>query len=121
MADHVVDGGADRAREAAVVEGRRDGAALDDELMAEPVQFAGGDARLDMRRDEVERFRRQTAGPAHPVEPGGIVHFDAAGFVAPVVSGFGVVHAVAVVPGPVAATGNATASNKWLCRAVFKP
>ena len=46
MANHVVDRGTDRAREAVVVERRGDGAFGDDVLVTDAVQFSGGDAYL---------------------------------------------------------------------------
>ena len=44
-----------------------------DEVVAQPVELAGGDARFDTGCDEIESFGRQPAGPAHAVEIGCIV------------------------------------------------
>ena len=65
VADHVVDRGADRFREAAVVQRRRHRAALDDEVVAERVQRAGGHPGDDMRGHEVEHLGREPSGAAH--------------------------------------------------------
>ena len=95
VADDMVDRGADRAREAAIVQRRRNRLVGDDEIVAQLVQLAGGDAGLDMGRDKVERLRRQAAGPAHRVECLRVVDLDAAGVVTPIVHGLGIVHCVA--------------------------
>ena len=55
---------------------------IEDEVVAELVELAGGDARHDMRRDEVERLGGQAAGPAHAFEAFGAVQLDGP-FVAP--------------------------------------
>ncbi|MOA37249.1 hypothetical protein D3C78_1588260 [compost metagenome] len=71
MADHVVDRGADRfrIRNAAircVVQRRRDGALhIDHVVVAELVQFVGGDAGFDEGRNVVEHFRSEPSGNAH--------------------------------------------------------
>ena len=66
MADHVVHRGADRLREAAVVERRRDRLELvDDEVVADPVELVRRDAGFDVRPDHVEHVGRQAAGDAH--------------------------------------------------------
>ncbi len=70
VADLVVDRGADRLRVAAVVEGRRDRAVRADELLAQPVELARGDPRLDLGRDHVEHRGREPPGPAHAGEGG---------------------------------------------------
>src|SRR5262249_2156292 len=89
VADDMVDGGADRLRETAVVQGRRNGAAPDDEVVAQAVEFARGDARLDVGRDIVERLRRQATGAPHGLEVLGAVDLDATGLVTPIVGWFG--------------------------------
>ena len=76
VADDVVQRGADGAREAAVVERRRDCVVIDDEAVAEPVELVGGDARLDVRRDEVERGGGEGPGLAHAREILGAVDLD---------------------------------------------
>ena len=45
VADHLVDAGAQRLREAAVAERRGVGAVVAEELVADPVELVGGDAR----------------------------------------------------------------------------
>ena len=77
VADDVVDGGADRARKAAVVEGSGDGAVVDDEAVAEPVEAVRGDAGLYFRRDEVEHLGGKPAGVPHGGEAFGGVDADA--------------------------------------------
>jgi hypothetical protein len=76
VAHDVVDRGADRFREAAIVQRRGDRLVVEDELVAQAVEFARRDARLDMGRDEVERLRRQAAGLAHAFEALGAVKLD---------------------------------------------
>ncbi len=49
-----------------------------DEAVAEPVERIGGDAGLDMRRDEVQHLRREPAGFAHALEALGPMELDAA-------------------------------------------
>ena len=68
VADDMIDGGADRFREAAVVQRRRD-RALDvgDVVVADTVQFVGRDAGLDIISDHVEHVGRQAAGNSHLV------------------------------------------------------
>src|SRR5262249_15521606 len=68
VAHHVVDRGADRLRVAAVAERRGDRAVVENEIVAKLVEFARADARLDVRRDEVERLGREPSGPAHALE-----------------------------------------------------
>ena len=68
MAHDMIDRGADRLRIAAVVERRRHGVVRDDELVAQRVERAGGDARPHMLGDHVQRFGGQTAGGTHPDE-----------------------------------------------------
>jgi hypothetical protein len=66
VADDVVDRGADGLGEAAVVEVRGYGLLyLHDMVVAEAVEFVGGDARLDVIADHVEDLGGQAAGLAH--------------------------------------------------------
>ncbi|RMS02430.1 hypothetical protein ALP75_200820 [Pseudomonas syringae pv. actinidiae] len=66
VADHLIDRGADRLGKAFVVQRSRDRLLLvDDVVMADAVQFFGGDARLDMGRDHFQNFGGQAAGDAH--------------------------------------------------------
>jgi hypothetical protein len=66
VADLVIDGGADGAGEALVVQRRRDGLLLvDDVVVAEAVQFLGGDARLHVGGDHFQDLGRQAPGHAH--------------------------------------------------------
>ena len=68
MANDVVDGCANGFREASIVERCRNSAlVLGDELMANPVQFVGGNARDDMLTYHVEDVGCQTAGNTHSV------------------------------------------------------
>ena len=123
VADDVVDRGADRLREAAIVERRRHRAVADDEVVAQPVQLAGGDAGLHVGRDEVERLGGEPAGLAHAVEGLGAVDLDAAGLVAPFLLG----RFLHFVPRRCTLQGfrssqqmtSNTVSNKWLCRRPF--
>ena len=87
VADDMVDGGADRLRKAAVVQGRRNGAVPDDEVMAQTIQLARGDAGLNAGRDEIQRLGGESAGQAHGLEGLGAVDLDAAGLVAPFLLG----------------------------------
>src|SRR5205085_6127024 len=82
---HVVDRGADRLRIAAIAERGRDRLVTEDELVTELVELAGADARLDMRRDEVERLGRQPAGPAHAFEAFRAVQLDGALVAPPII------------------------------------
>ena len=66
VADHVVDRGADRLREAFVVERRGDGLLhIDDVVMADAVQLYGGNAGLDVFGDHFQDFGGQFAGDTH--------------------------------------------------------
>ena len=66
VADHVIDRGTDRLREAAVVQIGGDGLELlDDEVMAALVEFVGGGAGLDEGFDHVEHAGREAPGDAH--------------------------------------------------------
>src|SRR5712692_9774893 len=71
VADLMVYGGTDRLGKGlvsgrCVVEGSGDGFLLvNDELMTEAVELTGGDAGLDLRRDEVEQFPGEPPGDAH--------------------------------------------------------
>lgn len=71
MADLVVDGGADRLRVGRmamrrIIKRGGDGFLhIDHIVVAQLVQLACGDARLDMGRDKIQHFRSQFAGYAH--------------------------------------------------------
>ena len=72
VADHVVDRSADGLRETLVIQGCRDCLlGLHDEIVADPVELAGGDAGLDRRADHVQHVRRQPSGNAHRLLFGG--------------------------------------------------
>ena len=51
---------------------------IDDEAVAQPVEFAGRDPGTDIGRDEVERRRGEHAGAAHAFERVGAVDLDLA-------------------------------------------
>src|SRR5262245_27872756 len=121
MAEDMVDRGADRLGKAAVVQGRRNGAVPDDEVMAQTIQLARGDARLDVGRDEIERLGGQASGPPHGVEGLGPMDLDAAGVVTPILGRFGVLHQMLHGAADPLGKWSKAASNKWLCRGVFKP
>ena len=70
---------------AAIAERGGDRLVVEDEVVAELVELAGGDAGLDVRRDEVERLGRQAAGPAHAGEAFGAVELDGALVAPPIV------------------------------------
>ncbi|MCY1307270.1 hypothetical protein D9M70_571790 [compost metagenome] len=62
----MVDRGADRLGEALVVERRRDRLLhVDDVVVADTVQFVGGDAGLDVFPDHFQHVGGQAAGDAH--------------------------------------------------------
>jgi hypothetical protein len=62
----VIDGGADRLREAAVVEGRRDCALiLSDEFMTNRVQLSGSYPGLDVLTDHIQDIGCQATGNTH--------------------------------------------------------
>jgi hypothetical protein len=66
MAHLVVHRGADGAREALVVERRRDGLLLvDDIIVAQLVELAGGDPGLDVRPYHAQHLGGEPAGDAH--------------------------------------------------------
>ena len=66
MADHVVDGCADRLGKPAIVQWRRYRIQfIDDVLVADSVKFVSGDACLDVRLYHCEHRRSQGAGDAH--------------------------------------------------------
>jgi hypothetical protein len=62
----MIDRGADRLGKTLVIERRR-GRLLhvDDVIVADTVEFCGGDARLHMRADHVQHVGRQATGDAH--------------------------------------------------------
>ena len=68
VADDMVDRGANRFREAAVVERSRNCIVIDNEPVAETIEVLGGHPRLDVGGDEVEGLRGKDAGPPHPLE-----------------------------------------------------
>ena len=78
VADHMVDRGADRFRKAAIIERRRNGVMGDDVIVAQLVQRLGGDARHDMRCDEIQRLGGQMPGAAHLHEISRLVQLDLA-------------------------------------------
>ena len=66
VADDVIHGRADRFGEAAIVQTCRNGLLLvDDELVANPVQFLGGHAGPDMLGNHIEHVCGQPPGYAH--------------------------------------------------------
>ncbi len=74
VADHVIDRGADRLREAAVIQGGRNGLLhVHDELVAAGIELVGGDAGYDVRADHVQHVRGQAAGDAHLFLLGGVL------------------------------------------------
>jgi len=59
MADYMIDGRADRFWETPVIQGRGDRLlGIHDIVMANPIQFIGGDASLDMWPDHIEYIGR---------------------------------------------------------------
>ena len=80
VADDVIDRGADRFREAAVVQRRRDGLLHpDDVFVADPVQLVAGDAGADVGRDHLEHLGGQAAGDAHLLDLLGGLDMDCSG------------------------------------------
>ena len=68
VADHVVDGGADRLGESPVIQGGRNGALhVNDKIVADAVQFVSGHPWLDMRANHVQDRRGQASGLPHGV------------------------------------------------------
>ena len=65
VADDMVDGCADRLREALVVERRRHRVVPDDEVVAKRVELLRRRARDDVRRHMVQHFGREAPGLAH--------------------------------------------------------
>lgn len=66
MTDHMVDGGAYRFGKTVVVERRRNGSlVVNDVIMAQSVQFAGADSGLYMGSDHLQHFSGQSAGNTH--------------------------------------------------------
>src|SRR5690606_16385278 len=72
VADHMIERGADRlgkaraARSGAVVEWSRNGLLhVDDVVVADAVEFLGGDAGPDVLADHLQHFGGQAAGYAH--------------------------------------------------------
>src|SRR5690606_31548213 len=69
-----------------------DRAVADDEVMAEPVELAGGGAGAHLRADEIERGRGQMPGPAHALEFARVVQLYLPRPAAPAVGYFGNLH-----------------------------
>src|SRR5262249_15028728 len=88
VADDMVDRGADRLGEAAVVERRRDRLTVEDEVMAQLVELGRGHALAHLGRDEVQRLGGEPAGLAHGLELGWAVELDARGLAGPLGWGF---------------------------------
>ncbi len=66
MADHVVHRGADGLRKALVIERRRNRLLFTgDVIVADLVQFTGGNARLDVFADHLQHRAGHLAGDAH--------------------------------------------------------
>src|SRR5690606_41451135 len=76
VADDVVDRGANALGEAAIAERRRYRAMADDEVVAQPVELAGGGAGAHMWADEIERGRGQMPGPAHAFQLARVVQVN---------------------------------------------
>ena len=57
VADHLVDGGAQRLRKALVAQGGRVRAVVEQELVADPVELVGRDTRHDVASDLGQRLR----------------------------------------------------------------
>jgi hypothetical protein len=74
-----VDRNADRFWKAAIAQRRRGRAVLDDEGVAQRIQFLGAHAGHNMGADHVEAFRRQPPGPAHAFEIRAVMQADAFG------------------------------------------
>src|SRR5690606_30661353 len=81
VADDLVDRGADRLGEALVVERGRVRAVVDDELVAQAIELAGGDSGSDVRADEVEHRSGEATARAHLLEFGGGLELDGHVFV----------------------------------------
>ena len=79
VTDLMVHRGADRFRETAIIQRCRNGVLyIDDVVMAKAVEFIGGDADRDMRRDHVQNFGGQPTGDAHFFDFGGGFDYDTA-------------------------------------------
>jgi len=66
VADDVINRGANRFREAAIIERCRDCLLLvDDVIVTDAIQFVGGDAGLYMRPDHSQDFTAETSGNTH--------------------------------------------------------
>ena len=79
VTNHVIDRRAGRFAVAAIHQGRRQGAMVAAELIDQPVDALGGDARLDLAGKYVEAFGRQRSRLAHACEGGGVVNLDLSG------------------------------------------
>jgi hypothetical protein len=83
--------------------------------VAQPVEFTGRDAGLDVRRDEVERLRCETASLAHALEAFGAVKLDRS-LVAPPIVDAVVFDVVRILHNPYLACdfgGNKTRDRAW--------
>ncbi len=65
MADDMVDRGADRFWIAAIVERCRNGAVLEDKIVAKRVELVGRNPRHNMRADHVQSLGGKAPGGAH--------------------------------------------------------
>ena len=74
VADHLVDAGAQRLGEAAIAQRGGVRALVDEELVADPVQLVGGDARRHVAAHQLQRLRGDAAGVPHPLDGGGVLH-----------------------------------------------
>ena len=79
MADHVVGGDAQGVGIAAVVEAGGQGPVVEGEFPRQLVEKRGRHARLHMRRERIQAFRRQPSGRPHALEAFGSVDLDPAG------------------------------------------
>ena len=74
VADHLVDRGAQRLREAVVVERARVAPALDARLVADRVELVGGDPRTDGGAGEREHLAGGAPGAPHALDDIGALH-----------------------------------------------
>ena len=66
MTDHMINGGAYRFGKSVVVERRRNGSlVVNDVIMAQSVQFAGADSGLHIGPDHLQHLSSQSAGNTH--------------------------------------------------------
>jgi len=76
VADHVIERGADRFRETAVIERGGNGAVRHGELEHELVECLGGHAGLHLLDQKIENLGHQRAGLGHSGEGLGSVQLD---------------------------------------------